>query len=68
MLIYELDSWKAETKVWNRLAQQYTPGELTNDKNEPFEINPYEIDLVVTFKGKNGEFTKIFHDEAVIGN
>lgn len=68
MLIYELDSWKAETKVWNRLAQHYSPGELTNDKNEPFEVNPLEIDLVVTFKGKNGEFTKTFHDEAIIGN
>jgi hypothetical protein len=55
-------------KVWNKIAKKYTPGEFTNAENEPFEINPYEIELVVTFKDKNGEFTKVFRDEVVIGN
>lgn len=68
LLTFEYNSWQAEKKIWNRIAQKYSPGELTNTENEPFEINPYEIDLVVTFKGEKGEFTKTFHDEAVIGN
>jgi len=65
---YEMESWNKESKIWKRIAQKYTTGELTNSENEPFEINPCEIDLVVTFKGKNGEFTKTFRDEAVVGN
>lgn len=67
-LIFEYNSWQSEKKIWNTIAQKYTPGDLTNTEYEPFEINPYEIDLVVTFKGEKGEFTKTFHDEAVVGN
>ena len=65
---YETKSWNVDMKVWNKIAKKYTPGEFTNAENEPFEINPYEIELVVTFKDKNGEFTKVFRDEVVIGN
>ena len=65
---YEMDSWKKEAKVWKRIAQKYTTGEFTNTENEPFDIDPHEIELVVTFKGKNGKFTKTFHDIAVVGN
>lgn len=68
LLIYEHYLWGLEKKVWNRIAKNYTPGEFVNSRNEPFEINPYEIELVVTFKGSNGEFTKIFQDEAIVGN
>lgn len=65
---YELDSWSSEIKVWNRIAREYTTGEFINSRNEPFEVNPYEIELVVTFQGADGEFIKTFQDEAIVGN
>lgn len=60
--------WEADEKVWKRIARKYKSGEFITEPNEPFDISPYEIDLVVTFKGEKGEFTKIFHDEVYVGN
>lgn len=65
---YYSNSWEDEIKFWNKIAQKYTPGEFTSFENEPFDISPYEVELVVTFKDENGEFTKIFQDKVYIGN
>ena len=54
--------------VWKRIAGVYHPGELTDDENEPFDVTPYEIELVVTFRKDNIIYTKTFCDKAVIGN
>lgn len=67
-LIYETNSWKSDAEVWKRIAGSYTPGELTDEDNEPFDVDPYEILLVVTFKKDDRTYTKYFCDEAVIGN
>lgn len=67
-LIFEYNSWQSEKATWDEITREYAPGDLTNTDNSPFEIEPYEIDLVVTFKGGKCEFTKTFHDEAIIGN
>lgn len=65
---YEYHSWDKEEKIWKKISQKYRPGKFTDIFNEPFDIDPWEIDLVVSFKGKNGLFTKTFHDEAIVGN
>lgn len=67
-ITYACNSWKEDVKVWKRIADAYFPGELISLDNEPFDICPYETDLVVTFKGKQGEFKKIFRSEFIIGN
>ena len=58
----------SESSAWKRIAGKYRPGDLTDDENEPFDVDPYEIRLVVTFKKGDSTFTKVFCDEAVIGN
>jgi len=65
---YSSECWEKSANIWKRIVQEETQRESTETKQVPFRICPYEIDLVVTFNGKNGEFTKTFHDEAVIGN
>ncbi len=67
-LAYKSNSWKYESDVWKRIAESYTPGELTNEDNEPFDVDSYEIRLVVTFIKDGYLFTKTFCDETVIGN
>lgn len=67
-LIYESYSWQSESKVWKRIANRYIVGELTDEANEPFDVDPYEIMLVVTFCKGDSTFTKTFCDEAVVGN
>jgi hypothetical protein len=65
---YEYRSWKSEKKIWDKIANKYHPGELIDENHEPFEVNADEIELVVTFKGANGLSTKIFYDNASVGN
>ena len=67
-LIYESNSWQLESKIWKRIANKYKVGELTDETNEPFDVDPYEILLVVTFCKGDRTFTKTFCDEAVVGN
>ena len=68
-LSYQSKDWNEEQKQWLAIADSYQPGELTNNKYEPFEVNPYEIDLVVTFRSEDGvDFKKIFRDRAIVGN
>jgi hypothetical protein len=67
-MAYEYNSWKSEKRVWRRIACGYSPGALIDDDHEPFDVDKYEIMLVVTFKNDKGEFKKIFRDEAIIGN
>ena len=67
-LIYEYNSWEKESLVWKRIASDYKPGELIDEDNEPFDVDPYEIRLLVTFKKGDNLFTKTFCDEAIIGN
>ena len=55
-------------RIWKRIAGAFRQGELTDDENEPFDVDKYEIMLVVTFRNDKGEFIKVFRDEAVIGN
>lgn len=65
---YEYNSWESEKRIWKRIAGAFRQGELTDDENEPFDVDKYEIMLVVTFRNDKGEFIKVFRDEAVIGN
>lgn len=67
-LDYERKSWLSEIKIWKRIAQGYKQNDFTDDKNEPFDVDPYEIDLVVTFRDKDSVFTKTFRSEALVGN
>lgn len=63
-----LHGGKHEEEVWLKKAQKYKEGDFTSSVNEPFDICPYEIKLVITFQGKGGTFTKTLTDEAVVGN
>lgn len=67
-LNYKSNSWKSDAEVWKRIAGSYTPGELIDEDNEPFDVDPYEIRLMVTFRKGDSLFAKMFCDEAVIGN
>ena len=62
------NSWKYESNVWKRIAERYTSGELTDEDNEPFDVDPYEKLLIVTIKIGDSLYTKTFCDEAVIGS
>lgn len=59
---------KHEEEVWLKKAQKYKEGDFTSPVNEPFDISPYDIKLVITFQGKEGTFTKTLTDKAVVGN
>lgn len=63
-----LHGGKHEEEVWLKKARNYKEGDFTSAINEPFDISPYDIKLVITFQGKDGAFTKTLTDEAVIGN
>ena len=67
-LLYEMNSWKSEEKVWKKIANKYHLGELIDEENEPFDVDECEIELVVTFKNSQGLFTKTFCDQVIIGN
>ncbi len=64
----DLNSWRSEKKIWERIANKYHLGEFIDEENEPFDVDPDEIELIVTFKGPNGLFTKKFLDHIIVGN
>lgn len=68
LMAYTHNSWERDKKVWKKIADTYSPSKLVSVHDEHFDICPYELDLVVTFKGDKGEFRKVFRSEYIIGN
>lgn len=65
---YELENWSEEVDKWKKIASKLKKGDFVTPPNEPFSYDPETIELVVTFKDKNREFTKTFTDLVIIGN
>lgn len=67
-LSYEYMSWRIEKNTFKKIANHYKKGEFVDANNEPFSVDPYEIQLIITFKEGDEIYTKTFCDEAIIGN
>lgn len=65
---YELDNWSKEVDKWKKIASRLKKGDFVTLPNEPFSYDPETIELVVTFKDNDREFTKTFTDLVIIGN
>lgn len=59
---------KHEEKVWLKKVKRYKEGDFTSTVNEPFDVDPFDIRLVVTFQGKAGTFVKTLKDYVYVGN
>lgn len=65
---YELENWNVEANKWKKKVSHYKQGDFKFYPSE-FDISPYESNLIVTIKGKDGKiYTKVFKNYVIVGN